>query len=214
MAEEFLGKEFTSDSPPLQILKYLPFLLGIIGIIFLILGIFLTLQKEKPAITISSSQEDKIETKTDEKIIIDVSGAVVNPGVYTVLSNARFQDGLIAAGGLSQDADRDWVAKRVNLAAKLIDGSKIYIPKVNENTNNNEKLINNNEGTGGVLGIASLVNINDTSLAELDTLPGVGAVTAQKIIDGRPYQKIEELTERKIVNLGVWEKIKEKISVY
>lgn len=58
---------------------------------------------------------------------IDVEGAVVTPSVYSITFDSRVQDGLIAAGGLSSSADRDWVEKHINLSAKLSDGIKLYI---------------------------------------------------------------------------------------
>jgi len=58
------------------------------------------------------------------------------------------------------------------------------------------------------------ININTASEAELDMLWGIGPATAQKVISGRPYQKTEDLLNKKIVKTNVWEEIKDKISVY
>ncbi len=141
---------------------------------------------------------------------IDISGAVENPGVYTLSAESRIQDALVAAGGLSLAADRDWVAKYLNLAQKAIDGTKIYIP------NKTEAKVTVSQGS--TLGVATagneLININTASSFELDSLPGVGEVTVQKIISGRPYQKTDELLTKKIVNKSTFEKIKDKISTY
>jgi competence protein ComEA len=57
------------------------------------------------------------------------------------------------------------------------------------------------------------INVNTATAKELDVLPGVGPVTAQKIIDNRPYAKLEELKEKKAVNKSTYEKIKDKVTL-
>jgi competence protein ComEA len=135
-------------------------------------------------------------------IIVDVAGAVEKPGVYKLPNNSRTADALISAGGLSAAADREAVSKTINLAQKLTDGSKIYIPSINESNSFNQSNKSN------------LININFASLLELDSLEGVGPVTAQKIIDNRPYQNISDLVTKKVLGKAMFEKIKDKLSVY
>lgn len=138
---------------------------------------------------------------------IDVEGAVVSPGVSTLPSDARVQEALVAAGGLSSTADREVVAKTINLAAKLTDGEKIYIPKQGETVST--------PISGEVLGTQTgLVNINTASASELDALPGVGPATAQKIINSRPFSNINDLVAKKVVSQSVFTKIQDKIAVY
>jgi len=88
------------------------------------------------------------------------------------------------------------------LAQKLTDGAKIFIPAVGENSQTDNQAV---EGK---------ININTASEAALDMLWGIGPATAQKVISGRPYQKTEDLLNKKIVKTNVWEEIKDKISVY
>ena len=189
--------------------KYkIPIVLGLIGLIFIIIGGYLLLNSNKSNSSVEIIQADKISTVEQKKITIDVSGAVFKPGVYQLKEGSRLQDGLVMAGGLSDEADRDWVEKNLNLAIKLTDGNKVYIPRVGEA--NDES----NQGLGQVAGMATgLININTASMADLDTLSGVGEKTAEKIIAGRPYSKIEDLVDKKIVGKAVFEKIKEKISI-
>lgn len=134
--------------------------------------------------------------------IVDVGGAVVNSGVYRVEVGTRVGEALEAAGGLAGDADLEWVAKYLNKAEKTSDGQKIYIPG-----KNNQETSSNNQTN-------SKININVASQGELEGLPGVGPVTAEKIIGGRPYSRVEEVVEKKIVGQKVWEQIKDKISVW
>jgi len=139
------------------------------------------------------------------KILVDVGGAVAKPGIYEFKSDNRINDALVAAGGLAQGADRDWVSQNLNLAGKLTDGMKIYVPWQDEDLKRSD-LVDRQQGP-------TLINLNTASLAELDTLWGIGPVTGQKIIDSRPYAKIEELLEKKIVKSNVYEAIKDKITV-
>ena len=179
----------------------IPLIFGSLGVLLLGGAGFLW-QSARQSAKITFTQE----ATESGKIKADIEGAIVNPGVYQLLSGSRIQDLLIAAGGLSGEADRDWVGKNLNLAAKLTDGGKVYVPMVGEQ-----------KAGAGILGyedIASKININTASSSELDRLPGVGPVTAQKIIEGRPYQTIEELLSRKIVSKSIFEKIKDKISTY
>ena len=141
-------------------------------------------------------------------ITVEAAGEVQKPGVYELPAGSRVNDLLVLAGGLSAEADRDWVEKNINMAAKLADGMKVYIPK--EGGQDGEVLSIEKQ----VLRETNKININNASEAELDTLWGVGPATAKKIIEGRPYQRTEELLEKKIVKSNVWEEIKEKVTVY
>lgn len=141
----------------------------------------------------------------ETKITVDVEGAVITPGVYSLVSLARMKDALIAAGGLSSNADRNWIAKNLNLALKLSDSMKIYIPFQGENAARGSSSMGN-------VSVDSLININSATLFELDSLPGIGPVTAQKIVDGRPYGSVDDLIKKKIVKSSVFEKIKDKIT--
>ncbi|MCL4354638.1 ComEA family DNA-binding protein [Patescibacteria group bacterium] len=179
-------------------------ILCLAGVIFLFYGLM--------SFYGSSTASDQVEINTqvdsniEAKIIIDVEGAVFKPGVYQISSSGRIQDGLIAAGGLNELADREWVAKNLNLAAKLTDGAKIYIPKAGEQVS-----IQNSSAVSSVDG---LININIADSTSLDTLPGVGKVTAEKIINGRPYSSTTDLVAKKILGATAFEKIKDKISAY
>lgn len=217
MEENFFHKFFTGIFRMERSLL-LPLMVGVVGLILIVYGLIQYLA--------SGSSSDSLEFGTTESatdsaqissfFMVDVEGAVVRPGVYKLSEDARLQDALIAAGGLAQTADRQAVAKRFNLASKLSDGVKIYIPAAGEQTSSS---------TQGALGVQSsaesstqnsesgLVSINTASESQLDTLPGIGPVTAGKIITGRPYGTIDELRDKKIVTQSVFEKIKDKISL-
>jgi len=186
------------------------FLLGVIllGLSVLIFKIS-SFTAEQPKVEILGESDPATAGSQASFIVVEASGEVQKPGVYKLNAGSRVGDLLTAAGGLSAEADREWVAKNVNMAAKLQDGVKIYIPSKKEM--GNEKMEAGKEAGSEK---SEKININTASESELDTLWGVGPATAKKIVEGRPYQKSEELLEKKIVNKNVWEKIKDKITIY
>lgn len=187
-------------------------ILGGIGVLLVfvgILSIFSSSGKAENDIIFESTKE----ATSSATIAVDIEGAVVSPGVYQLKSDARLQDGLIAAGGLSVAADREWVARNLNLAVRLKDGTKIYIPKAGESVSQKTQSVSGS--VNQIIGTSEgLINVNTASLSELDKLPGVGPVTAQKIIDNRPYNDVNELLSKKIVGSKVFGEIKEKITTY
>lgn len=189
----------------------LPLLLATLGVISLGYGLITLSGKNEPQndIVFESAQETVSPVKK-QLIIIDVQGAVLKPGVYSLPEDSRVQDALIAAGGMSTDANREWIAKSINLAGKLADGTKLYLPFKNEAGGGITAV-----SSQGVIGAASgQVNINTATTTELEALPGIGGVTAGKIISGRPYASPDELQSKKIVGKSVYEKIKDKVTVY
>ena len=197
----------TINKNTLQIYQ-IPILVAGLGILLVILGVrFLFFQPQSEIEFIEQTPEQE---QAAQVLSVDVSGAVEKPGVYKLSSNSRIQDALVEAGGLSYEADRDWVAKHTNLAAKLIDGTKVYIPSKEEV---NQTRADPNQILSSIVSVQG-ININTASEAELDQLPGIGEVTAQKIINQRPYTEINELLSKKIVNQSTFNKIKEQIFVY
>ena|SRR3989344_3626673 len=150
----------------------------------------------------TSDKDIEIISATDSEsageIIVHVDGAVTRPGVYKLKADSRVNDAINAAGGLSGSADQS----KINLAAKITDGQKIYVPKIGESTTS----IKGSTSTTGTT--SEVINVNTASESELDKLPGVGPVTAAKIIASRPYSSLEELLTKKAVSSSVYEKIK------
>lgn len=194
-----------------RVQKFLPWIIGGVGALLIVGGV--VWEKIKPdtkSDVVIYSKNDVASVagvKTNKKIKVDIEGAVEKPGVYEIPFDSRIEDVLISAGGLSVKADREYVSKSVNLAQKLIDGAKIYIPELNGSNNSNISNLPNTPNS-------QLTNINIASESELDKLPGIGPVTAAKIIAGRPYQTLEELVSKKAVSQSVFTKIKDKISLY
>ncbi len=142
------------------------------------------------------------------KVAVDVGGSVMKPGVYKLENGARVEEALVAAGGLTETADRVWVEKSLNRAAKVKDGDKLYIFAKDE-----VKIGSSDQNTGQVKGMDNIssVSINSASEAGLEALWGVGPATVKAIVEGRPYDSVEELIEKKIIKQNVWERNKDKL---
>ena len=120
---------------------------------------------------------------TQSPIIVHITGAVKNPGVYSLPANSRVEDGINAAGGATTDADLE----TVNLASFLNDGDKIQIPSHQENQTiamqgQSQTQIATDQANQSS---DSKININTASKQELESLPGIGPATAAKIITYR-----------------------------
>lgn len=185
----------------------LPMVLGVLGIVLIIGGIFTSgLNKAKPQGFPKESLVGAI------MISVDVSGAVNKPGVYSVKDGSRIEEAIAQAGGFSESANREYISKYLNMAQKLSDGSKVYIPAEGDLA-----LPNSYVGQSGVVAgtqTQSKVNINTATQAELEVLSGIGPGFASKIISGRPYQQVGDLLNKKVLGKAVFEKIKDSLVVY
>jgi competence protein ComEA len=163
------------------------------------------------------------ETGGEQGIHIDIEGAVASPGAKTLPVGSRVEDALTAAGGFTLDADREYTAKVLNRAQPLSDGMKIYVPttqeyetshnlgaqtNANDTSHNISDTINSQDGQVG-----PLISINSATLAELDTLSGVGLVTAQKILSNRPYKTLEDLVNKKVIGVSLFSRIRSRLAL-
>lgn len=160
--------------------------------------------------TLSTANEDIIFSK-EKNIMVEVAGAVRNPGVYEATTTARLKDVLHLAGGLTNQADKEYFDRNFNLARIVSDQEKIYIPSTEETTT--DKYLENKQTLGISTPDNDKININRASLAQLDSLPGVGPTTAAKIIQNRPYNSIEELLTKKVVKKNVYEQVKNSLKI-
>ena len=198
---------------PLVKRHWLPLVLGFAGLILLGYGLIGLLGSSSDSNDVIFEKADSRENSSQSaNLVVDVEGAVVSPGVYSLPKESRVKDALIASGGVSAQADRLWVSKNLNLALKISDGAKIYIPF--EGEKQSSPAVSGSTGGSSTVGIGESININSASEKELDALPGVGPVTAQKIIDNRPYQTLQELVSKKVVSSKVFDNIKDKVTLY
>lgn len=130
-------------------------------------------------------------------VIVHVAGAVAAPGVVQLAAGSRVHQAITAAGGATPAADLD----RLNLAAVLADGGKLYVPQAGEQMppgqSGSDAQPSDGDSGSGIPGAGGKVNLNTAGVEELDTLPKVGPVLAQRIVDWRkehgPFKSVEEL---------------------
>lgn len=152
-------------------------------------------------------------TATPAPLRVYVTGAVLRPDVYRLPPGSIVKDAIEAAGGPTHDAD----LVSINLAQELADQQRLYVPRVGET--DAPPPVTGGEPTppsrGGALDLK--VNINTASLEELDTLPGIGPVIGQSIIDYResngPFNSIEDIVLVSGIGDATFNKIKEDITV-
>lgn len=151
----------------------------------------------------------------EQKITVEIAGAVIEPGVWQLPIGARWADGVEKAGGFSQRADRAFVIKSLNLAESLKDGQKIYIPFEGEFTSSATQSSSDTstEPSSQSVGSSAMISINNASAKELQSLPGIGEARSASIIEGRPYGAIDDLLERGILIKNIFDSIHSQLSL-
>jgi competence protein ComEA len=191
--------------------------------------------KNRPVL--SSSQGESVASEQDT-ITVDVSGAVKQPGVYSVKRSYRLGDVIAVAGGLTTQANAQEIAQVLNLASRLEDGQKVYIPFTGEElqsvlqrqlqhvspatapttTSNSTGPITQPKNTDAAESDASKfpetnskVSINTATAKQLMDLKGIGEKRAADIIAGRPYDAVSDLLERGVLSKALFESLEESL---
>ncbi len=167
-------------------------------------------QNTETELEITENIED-IENINTEEIIVHITGCVEQEGIVKLKEGARIADAIEQAGGVTSDADM----KKINLAYKLKDGQKIYIP-----SNIEEEAVTITHGVGVVVEEQQQeekININTATQTELETLSGIGPSTALKIIQYRAengyFSDIEDIKDVPGIGESKFEAIKDSICV-
>lgn len=148
--------------------------------------------------------EPKVEKETS-LIMVYISGEVYNPGIYQLVVGDRVVDVVNMAGGLSKEADLD----NINLAKKIYDEDKIYIPALGEEIPISVSLETNTQESGKI-------NINIASSADLQSLPGIGEVIAGRILEYRKttrFNSVEDILDVSGIGEAKFQAIKDLISI-
>ena len=168
-------------------------------------------QQTAPIIVVPPPTVAPTEPPTPAPVRVYVSGAVATPGVYTLPPKSLVDDALKAAGGATTEADLE----RINLAQEVRDQQQIHVPRKGE-SGPSQPAPATPGGPSAPSG-GKKININTATLAELDTLPKIGPVTAQNIIDYRtkngPFKKIEDLKNVSGIGDATFEALKDLITV-
>lgn len=139
---------------------------------------------------INSNLNEELQIEENKDIYVHICGRVKNPGLIKLSSGSRVIDAVELSGGIYEDADLD----RINLAKKLKDEDRIYIPVIGEEGS----IVSSDKSNDG-----DLININTSSIDELQKLPGIGPKMAENIIEYRKnnsFDKIDDL--KKVSGIG------------
>jgi competence protein ComEA len=173
-------------------------------------------------ILVSNNEENitnTTEEKSSNKIIVHITGEVVNPGIVELEEGERIFNAIEKAGGTTKDAD----TSKINLAYVVEDGMKINVPNVNDKSENEEYISiaaetdSEKSNSTTQTTVKNLVNINTATQTELETLPGIGPSIATKIINYRKekgkFSKIEDIKNVSGIGDAKYENIKNLIKV-
>ena len=153
----------------------------------------------------TNNKDERAENRHDEKIFVDVKGAVKHPGVFETTKDKRVKDLIEEAGGLLDDAD----TSTLNLSQKVKDQMVIYVLKHGEKP----KQISDSSSSSNT----DVININTANKEQLMKILGVGKTKAEAIIAHREkngdFKKKEDITKVRGIGKSTFEKIKDKIEV-
>ena len=163
----------------------------------------------------SSQSKTEGSEKVKSKVTVDVKGAVVNPGVYTLKEGARVTDVIQEAGGMTEDAD----AKSVNLAASLSDEEVIYVANKDENVSVLDQTSTGQVSDKGGQAVSKdgKINLNTATSEQLQTISGIGAKRTEDIIAYREshggFQSVDDLKNVSGIGDKTLDKIRESLYV-
>ncbi len=158
------------------------------------------------------------------ELVVEIVGAVAHPGVFRLPPASRIGDLVAAAGGYGPRVDTERATRELNLAAPLHDGDQVRVPSRDDapkppgagTTGGSTGGPGGGAAGAGVPTVGAPVDLNRATAAELDTLPGIGPVTAARILasrDEEPFVAIEDLRTRKLVGAKTFENIKALVTV-
>lgn len=191
-----------------------------VAVVFCLLAAFWPHEREADILKI---EQQAVDTASEEetKITVYVSGAVANPGLHEIAPGSRAVEAIAAAGGMTEEANKD----KVNLAKICKDGMQVNVPRLS--AKERRRLAAANTPASGVEGagqnsasynaaqesetaLTGKVHLNTATAEELETLPGVGAVTAQRIVEYRSahgFARIEDIMNVKGIGQAKFKKM-------
>lgn len=149
-------------------------------------------------------------------LVVEIAGAVLHPGVFRMPLGSRIGDLIDAAGGYGPRLDAGRANRELNLAAKLADGDRVTVPSRDETASSTSGTTGIGSDPGGGGSASAVIDLNRASASELEALPGIGPVTAAKIIASREetaFIAVDDLRTRKLVGAKTFDKLKDLVEV-
>lgn len=195
-----------------------------VAVVFCVLASFWPQQREENMLELEQQAMQTEEAAAEAKITVYVSGAVAKPGLHEIAPGSRAVDAIEAAGGMTEEANKD----RVNLAKICKDGMQVNVPRLSAKELRKLKQAQNvyaGENVNAAVNAVQTVNyvpavqqdnggkihLNSATLEELEELPGVGEVTAQRIVEYRNlhgFNKIEDIMNVKGIGQAKFNKMR------
>jgi competence protein ComEA len=170
------------------------------------LAAFLEFGRGGGAVIVTGTPSSSAPGASTAAITVEVTGAVLHPGVYSMAPGSRVADAIKAAGGYSADVDPRLAETRLHLAARLTEAETIVVPRLGDSEG----------GTASAAVSGGLINLNTATAAQLDSLPGIGPATATKILSsraGQPFSSVDDLVTRKLVSASTLAKFRDQVTV-
>ncbi len=162
---------------------------------------------------VQTSNNEIIDEAEAQSIVVDIKGAVKNPKEYELMEGARIRDLIEAAGGLNDSADQN----RIRFSQVLKDEDCIKIYEIGEEVEENSNIYTEPVEESSSQNSSGKINLNKATLTELQTLPGIGEVKAQNIIDYREssggFKAIDELTNITGIGSKTVDKLRDMVDI-
>ena len=195
-----------------------------VAVVFCVLASFWPQQREENMLELEQQAVQTEEAAAEAKITVYVSGAVAKPGLHEIAPGSRAVDAIETAGGMTEEANKD----RVNLAKICKDGMQVNVPRLsakelrklkqaqNVYVGDSANAVDNAVQTANYVPAVQQDNggkirLNSATLEELEELPGVGEVTAQRIVEYRNlhgFNKIEDIMNVKGIGQAKFNKMR------
>lgn len=188
-----------------------------VAVVFCLLAAFWPHEREGDVLKIEQQAVNTASEKEEAKITVYVSGAVANPGLHEIAPGSRAVEAIAAAGGMTEEANKD----KVNLAKICKDGMQVNVPRLSAKERRRLAAASSaeaaeqgstsyNAAQESETALTGKVHLNTATAEELETLPGVGAVTAQRIVEYRSahgFARIEDLMNVKGIGQAKFKKM-------